>query len=90
MYGTVCWLGYRLFVLQRRPICQKLIHGVRCRNGATLVHHIISPRTRPDLFTDWDNTLALCADCHTPEASTPHWRRSVDYEYVPFEIPTVG
>lgn len=84
-YGRIRWIRFRDSVLARRPICQRIVKSEPCHNAATLVHHLQSPRMHPDLFTDWDNVLALCESCHTPEAGTPHWRRDVDYVYVPFD-----
>lgn len=90
MYATVRWLTFRSMMLARRPICQRLIHGVRCTNPSRVIHHLFSPRTHPQFFIDPDRVLALCPTCHTPEAGTPNWRPGFEYEYMPFELPTVG
>ena len=89
MYATSRWFAWRAFLLARRPMCQRLIDGAPCRHAGHLVHHIYSPRARPDLFTGWDNCVVLCDTCHTPEAGTPSWRPGVDYTYVPYDAPMV-
>jgi len=85
MYGKSFWRRrYQPAMLANNPICQRLINGEQCHNPATLVHHLLSPRERPDLFTTPSNTVCLCAGCHPGGMeSTPLWRPNVDY------VPTV-
>lgn len=79
MYGRVRWFHFRGWILSGRPICQRINKGVRCNHASTLVHHLHSPRVRPDLFTSERNVLALCAKCHGPEDGTPWYRAGVDF-----------
>lgn len=79
-YQTAAWHRFRFHILNRNPICQKLIHGRQCREPAMVVHHLLSPRQRPDLFLEPHNVLALCANCHPGgEEGTPLWKPGVDY-----------
>src|SRR5579864_3161814 len=64
MYGTVRWFRFRSWLLPQNPMCQKLTKGQPCRNPAHVVHHLISPRVRPDLFIDPANVVCLCDHCH--------------------------
>jgi 5-methylcytosine-specific restriction enzyme A len=79
MYSTARWRKFCLHVLNRNPLCQRLQAGQPCRNAATLVHHLISPRVRPDLFLAPENVVALCAQCHPPSEGTPDWVAGVDF-----------
>jgi hypothetical protein len=63
-YRTARWAKFRTYFFRRHPICQRVVEGVRCLRIATLVHHRLSPRERPDLFLDEDNAVALCAPHH--------------------------
>lgn len=82
LYDKAMWKRFRAWILAQRPICQRINKGERCRFTANTVHHLESPRSRPDLFTEPDNVLALCAGCHPGgDAGTPHWRRGHEYEY---------
>ncbi len=84
MYSRAPWPTFRKWILARNPICQRLHARVQCHNPATLVHHLVSPRTRPDLFVTAANCVALCVHCHPTDEGTPNWRPGV--EYVPTEI----
>ncbi len=85
MYQTPAWKNFRLAVLQRNPICQRLVENWRtgflemeqCSNPATDIHHFKSPRVRPDLFTDWANVAALCTHCHHKNAGETDTSRYV-------------
>jgi len=83
LYGREPWTSFRIMLLNRNPFCQRIHNGKRCENLATLVHHLLSPRERPDLFTTPANCVGLCEHCHPNDAGTPQWRPHVDY------IPTV-
>lgn len=84
MYRTAAWARFKRIRFNRNPMCQRLIDGVQCRWPATLLHHLISPRQRPDLFLEPANTVGLCANCHPPDEGTPDWVEGVDY--VPSDI----
>lgn len=87
MYNSTRWFAFRGMMLARRPICQKMIRGVRCTNPARVIHHLLSPRTHPQFFIDPARVLALCPTCHTPEQGTEHWRPGIDYVDIPFDGP---
>jgi hypothetical protein len=91
MYSRAPWPAFRLLMLGQNPICQRIQRdGKQCRNAATLVHHLLSPRVRPDLFVDPGNVACLCEHCHPTEEGTPHWRSGVDYIPTQFKPPRVG
>jgi hypothetical protein len=90
LYATARWLTFRMWLIGQNPICQKINHWVRCTRPSRLVHHIHSPRLRPDLFTSAENCICLCFDCHTPEAGTPSWVAGVDFEPTTFRLPNFG
>ena len=80
LYWLASWKRFCRIVFNRNQICQRIIKGEQCREAATVVHHLISPRQRPDLFLDPTNVLALCEHCHPGgEEGTPLWREGVDY-----------
>lgn len=84
--------GIQPAVLMRNRRCQRVINGKQCWNGATLVHHRISPRVRPDLFSrpfDENGTsqlIALCRDCHPRDEGTPNWVEGVDFVRTEFVL----
>jgi hypothetical protein len=80
MYDKAYWRRFERFVLARNQICQKIENGVQCICGASIVHHLISPRARPDLFLDVRNVVALCERHHPGgEAGTPEWKEGRDF-----------
>jgi len=66
MYHTTEWKKFRAWFLRLNPLCMRVIDGQQCCRIATLVHHRISPRKRPDLFRCADNVKSLCAEHHAP------------------------
>jgi hypothetical protein len=88
MYAQARWPKSQHHFLNSNPMCQRLQpDGSPCRNGATLVHHLISPRQRPDLFVDPHNVVALCANCHPTSEGTPQWVAGRDYSVSVIEPP---
>jgi hypothetical protein len=87
MYDRQPWPGFQARMIRNNVICQRLNRGVRCRNLSKIVHHLIGPRQRPDLFVDPKNVVCLCRHCHPPDEGTPHWREGVDF--VPTVCPSV-
>jgi hypothetical protein len=79
MYQRARWKRFRNWLIAKRPVCQRIVKGERCHAASFLVHHIISPRRRPDLFVDEKNTLCLCEHCHPPDEGTEYWRAGIDY-----------
>jgi hypothetical protein len=89
-YHRAPWPAFRKLMLCQNPICQRIEKGRQCRNAATLVHHLWSPRVRPDLFVDPKNVVCLCVLCHTPEDGTPWWREGKEFVKTEFTNPNVG
>ncbi len=91
LYWLASWFRFKLHCLNRNPICQRIIRGEQCHNPAWVVHHLISPRERPDLFLDATNVVCLCANCHPGgEEGTPEWKEGVDYVPSLISPPTVA
>jgi 5-methylcytosine-specific restriction protein A len=69
MYGTVRWKRMRGLKLNEEPFCMS---GIVCdpyktgrRAPSTVVDHVLSVETRPDLQWDYDNLRGLCQPCHS-------------------------
>jgi hypothetical protein len=77
-YKTGAWRRFAMWIRSMNPMCQRLTHGVQCMKPGALVHHLISPRTRPDLLLDPKNVCTLCR-AHHPDFDTPGWKVGVDY-----------
>jgi hypothetical protein len=79
LYATRRWMRVRNHALYRNQPCQRLLEdGKRCEHGATIAHHIVSPREKPDLMYDTANLLCVCAAHH------PHTEGEEDLtRYVP-------
>ena len=89
-YHRQPWISFRVAMLTQNPICQKIIDGEQCHAPARLVHHLWSPRVRPDLFVEPKNVLCLCERCHPSDEGTPFWRVGVDYIATEFRNPIIG
>jgi hypothetical protein len=91
MYHRQPWPAFRLVMLGQNPICQRLDKsGVQCREWASIVHHLVSPRKRPDLFVEPSNVACLCANCHPPDEGTEWWRVGKEYVQTEFRLPNLG
>lgn len=87
-YSRAPWPGFRLTMLCQNRICQRLDRrGEQCNSPARLVHHLQSPRVRPDLFVEPTNVVSLCEHCHPPDEGTPWWKKGVDYVKGSFRLP---
>lgn len=68
LYGLALWKsprwGLRALKLKMTPMCEALVFGEPCRNGATTVHHKIDHKGDMKLFTDMNNLMSLCKSCH--------------------------
>jgi hypothetical protein len=90
-YTREPWTSFRRMMLGRNPMCQRIQKdGEQCRQPARVVHHLWSPRVRPDLFVDPKNIVCLCFNDHPPDEGTPWWRAGVEYVATQFRNPIVG
>jgi len=90
-YGREPWPSFRLAMLGQNPMCQRIQKdGTQCRQPARVVHHIWSPRVRPDLFVDPKNVVCVCLNDHPPDEGTPWWRAGIDFVETQFRNPIVG
>jgi hypothetical protein len=72
LYNRTFWIRFRDWFIRHHPVCQRVIDGARCLQPATVVHHMLSPRDRPDLFISEENCRAVCAPHHpTGQGATP-------------------
>jgi hypothetical protein len=80
MYQSARWRKFRAWILNRSPMCARLVRGEACRYPATIIHHLIDPAFRPDLFVTASNVCPTCA-LHHPAGvkGTPEWKPYVDY-----------
>ena len=90
MYDTARWATFRAWMLMQNPICQRIVKGEQCHNPSSVVHHLISPRQRPDLFTDPRAVTCLCPTCHDASEGTPTWRPGVDFVPTRFSPPSLS
>jgi hypothetical protein len=80
LYNSHTWRTFRVWFLGLNPICMRIENGKRCLRFADTVHHLLSPRNRPDLFLDATNVKAVCtAHHHHGDGAQP------DEEYVASE-----
>lgn len=87
-YTRAPWPSFRLTMLGQNPICQRLDRrGEQCNSPARLVHHLLSPRVRPDLFVEPSNVVCLCEHCHPSDEGTPGWVEGRDYVKNSFRLP---
>lgn len=69
-YHTARWKKVRALVIQRSggmcEDCMALFRAglIRRPHRATMVHHIVELKARPDLALDPGNLVALCDECH--------------------------
>jgi hypothetical protein len=90
-YGREPWPSFRQTMIGQNPICQRIMKdGTQCRQPARVVHHLWSPRVRPDLFVDPNNVVCVCANDHPNDEGTPWWRPGVDYVETQFRLPILG
>lgn len=68
-YNSKTWKDLRNYQLKIKPLCERCLAKGKV-TAAEHVHHIIpfiSGRTKADklkLFTDIDNLMSLCYECH--------------------------
>jgi hypothetical protein len=91
-YKTTAWKKLSLVMRGNNPICQRIPNaglykpGEQCHAPATMCHHIVSPRVRPDLFLVASNLICLCDQCHNDSEGTEGiWE--VGRDYVPTQLP---
>jgi hypothetical protein len=66
LYRCAAWPRCRDSFLSCNPICQRLCEdGKQCHEAASICHHILSPRVRPDLMYAFSNLKAVC-EAHHP------------------------
>jgi|HubBroStandDraft_3_1064219.scaffolds.fasta_scaffold451469_2 hypothetical protein len=68
LYKKTRWLRFAASVKTCNPQCQRTVNGEQCHQASKIVHHLVSPKVRPELFLDWQYVVAICAEHH--ETST--------------------
>jgi hypothetical protein len=68
-YRTQRWERLKIYMRSLNPLCQRICdNGQRCIYPSAILHHIVSPRERPDLMYDSENLLCVCEDHHPTTA----------------------
>jgi hypothetical protein len=67
-YRTARWMRMKTFLRSRNPLCQRLVNGQQCEQFSTILHHIVSPRERPDLMFSAENLICVCDEHHPSTA----------------------
>ena len=81
-YHTGAWRTLRELIISRQGgMCHDCMEKMRLGlmrkpRRATMVHHIIPRKERPDLELNEDNLVALCSRCH--EARHPERRQRAE------------
>lgn len=72
---------FRAVMLSYNPLCQRLIGGVVCSRAATVLHHVVDPSIREDLFLTPSNAICLCAKHHPAgvKGNPEHWVEGRDF-----------
>lgn len=87
LYTRARWLRLSAFLRRKNPTCQRIKRCFQCMKPSEVVHHLISPYDRLDLFHVPTNLVCLCADCHPGgTAGTPDWNPGVDFVPTEYEI----
>src|SRR5712692_2110855 len=81
-YSTARWSRFRDTILRLNPMCSRIEHGEQCTQPATVVHHLQSPRTNPELFLTPANVRAVCAGHHHGAEGEPGGPADWDKLYV--------
>jgi 5-methylcytosine-specific restriction endonuclease McrA len=93
-YTVGAWPKLSNVMRRLNPVCQRIPNaglykaGEQCHSPSSLVHHLISPRQRPELFLVPSNLVCLCEQCHPDAEGTPDWVEGKDY--VKTELPKWG
>jgi 5-methylcytosine-specific restriction endonuclease McrA len=68
-YPSTTWRKMRAIQLRASPLCERcLAEGLYV--PATVVHHRIERRDRPELTFDQSNLESLCSSCHSRHHAT--------------------
>lgn len=87
-YQTPAWRKLSDAFRRQNPICLFLeADGAQCRWPATLVHHRIAAKVRPDLFLDPKNLCALCDHHHGHTSGDPTGAKFVPAVYTLSMLP---
>lgn len=85
LYQCAAWKRFRISFMSQNPMCQRIqVDGKPCRWPAFIVHHLISPRVRPDLMYSASNCVSVCQGCHPiTEGELPEHLDKLDTIYIP-------
>jgi hypothetical protein len=87
MYKRARWMNLAAWLRRRNAQCQRLRAGVQCWHPSEVVHHLIAPQDRLDLFYTPSNLVCLCNECHpASRQGTPEWRCGIDFCSTQFDI----
>jgi hypothetical protein len=90
LYRCVQWTQRtRVAFLASNPLCQRICEDTheQCHEASIILHHLISPRVRPDLMYRWTNIKAVCAQHHPVSEGEPlEHMDKLDQIYVPTRV----
>jgi hypothetical protein len=87
-YNSAAWRRFRAAILAHNVICQAYVEhpttqlAEQCHAPATEIHHLKSPRTRPDKMFTVSNVVVLCKAHHHKGQGEPDGERDPK-KYVP-------
>jgi hypothetical protein len=85
LYDTSRWRNLQHKIIVADCFCRRIIAGVRCDRPSKIVHHLVSPRQRPDLMFVVSNLVAVCRD-HHPNTEGSDWVEGRDYSKSEFAM----
>jgi hypothetical protein len=91
MYTKARWKHFRLVMLGKNPICQRLIKNEngqleQCHSAAVIVHHRVSPRVNASLFLVPSNTICFC-ELHHPNTEGDPRGFTEGFDFVATVVP---
>ena len=84
LYGPPWTRFKQAFFGHGNSICQRIVDGQRCGRATEILHHLISPKQRPDLMYTPTNVVGVCRQHHPPTEGEPKENLDrLDEIYVP-------
>jgi hypothetical protein len=91
LYRSAAWKirFHHSFFAAGNVLCQRLVNGVQCNRPVQILHHLISPRQKPNLFFTFSNVVGVCRQHHPNCEGEPVENLShLEDVYVPTKMPS--
>ncbi len=91
LYNSVAWTKrFRPAFEASNPTCQRIENERVCGRPMEMLHHLLSPRVRPDLFFAWTNIVSVCRQHHpvTAGENPENLGEKLAEVYAPTVIPS--